>query len=837
MKLTVNPFGVDSMKTKLPEHGPLVLTGAKTHLDARYLRVVLLALVLIVVAPCLAVAQAKGKAARKQAAAGRKPAASSGGEQDAAATQPLPTNELIEQKPSWVAQQWERLSPRQKQMVEDGFLDVTVYNGWQGNAVDPTGVADSTAALNEAIGVGRDFDLTLYFPRGTYLASDTLNCRQTANIGFSGRKKTTITRSSRMHTCKLYGDRQTRPTIRLKDGAAGFGSPGSPKCVVAMWQQREPENLTDYRNGFPAGCYYAVIDGITIDCGRNPGAVGLFYKGAQGSVVANVKIIATHAYAGLEGGSWATGGVYGLEVEGGQYGVLIDGNPPCYVGLTLKNQTKSAMNFTGGAGPVTVCGFQIEGTAVPVLTLPTGGRFDSSVHGNLILMDGTIALSGGGTAIDNTAGKNVYLENVYFRGASAAIRSGDEKPVGCEGDWTHLTQCRYCNKNTKSTGSGWNVRCPSDCLIDGQVTKETGLRMDSAAPPVDLVARHLWGRIPEYGDGDPEVKNAVRDLGLDNTGSKPVTAALQAAIDRYEKILLPKGRYLIDGTIKLKANTKLLGASPNNTLLEVSQEWKPKTETPVLDTEDAADGTAVLSCMYIQYPVAPVGTYNFNLLTWRVGRQSVVKEVAARYGDWLNAEKSPGYALSRYRIKGSGGGRWYSSIHECKISSNNPDFHLLTIENTTEPLTLYHYGGIHSLGGDQTVIRDARNVRFIGYNLEPKPNNIFHVINSRNIGFYGFGNTTVRAPDTALVRLTNCQDVLCAMFAQPKNLESTNTHAFQFFESAGGKSAGIGIAGDRVLCVYRKGQFAYPDWAPSASAPSATASGPKKGPSPPTRNH
>jgi len=722
---------------------------------------------------------------------------------------------FVTEKPPWIEERWDRLSPKQREMIEVGILDVTVYDGWAGNAVDPTGKRDSTKALNHAVMVGRDYDLVAYFPGGTYLLSDMLNCRQKAYVRYQKRKGTTISQGSRHHTCKLYGDRARRPVIKLKDGAARFGDPADPQCVIAMWKQRMPENKSDYRNGHPAAHYYAMLDGITIDCGRNPGAIGLFHKGAQGGMVTGVKIIATHAYAGFEGGTWACGGVYDLTVQGGRYGILIHGNPACYVGLTLLDQSEAALKFGGGAGAVTVCGFRIRQASGPVVTLPGQGVFRGSANGNLILMDGSIELAGSGTAIDNVVGKNLCIENVYVRGADAVVKSGADAPLaGANGGWTHVAGYAHCNRTAETGKSSRDKQThPSDNLIDGRVTKKHSPKLSrAAAPPADLITRHLWGKIPEYGDGDPAIKNAVRELGLDNTGKTSVRAALQAAIDKHEKILLPKGQYLLDGTITLRAHTKLLGVSPNNVVFLTDENWQPAGETPILTTENAPDGTAVLGNVIVRFKASPPGTYPFNVLTWRVGRRSVLRQVVGDCADWMDVtdEKTVGCPVSSFRIRDGGGGRWYSSIHEHKYETKHADYHILAVEGTRQPLTFYNYGGIHSRStGDQALIRNAQNVRFIGYNLEPPGhNNVYHAINSRNLGFYGFGNTAVPHMGLALVRLTDCEDVRCAMFAQGKHLRSNNNDAYQVLEVRGGKQQSI--TGDRILCLYERGEFRFP---------------------------
>lgn len=58
--------------------------------------------------------------------------------------------------------------------VKAGYLDATLYDGWNGNTVDPNGTRDSTAALQKALQDGYDYAFAVYLPAGTYLVSDTL---------------------------------------------------------------------------------------------------------------------------------------------------------------------------------------------------------------------------------------------------------------------------------------------------------------------------------------------------------------------------------------------------------------------------------------------------------------------------------------------------------------------------------------------------------------------------------------------------------------------------------------------------------------------------------------
>ena len=59
----------------------------------------------------------------------------------------------------WIAQK--RLQGNA--LLKKGLLDVTLYDGWEGNAVDPTGARDSTKALQQAINDARDHALVVFF--------------------------------------------------------------------------------------------------------------------------------------------------------------------------------------------------------------------------------------------------------------------------------------------------------------------------------------------------------------------------------------------------------------------------------------------------------------------------------------------------------------------------------------------------------------------------------------------------------------------------------------------------------------------------------------------------
>jgi hypothetical protein len=94
----------------------------------------------------------------------------------------LPSSPLWAAAPDWAPAHVKATGQADSPLLKLGVLDVTLYNGWEGHAVDPTGEKDSTKALQKAIEDARDSALVVFFPSGTYKVSDTLNCMKKAWI-------------------------------------------------------------------------------------------------------------------------------------------------------------------------------------------------------------------------------------------------------------------------------------------------------------------------------------------------------------------------------------------------------------------------------------------------------------------------------------------------------------------------------------------------------------------------------------------------------------------------------------------------------------------------------
>lgn len=368
-------------------------------------------------------------------------------------------------------------------LFKQGYLDVTLYNGWKenenstANPVDKTGVKDSTVALQKALDDAVDYRLTAYFPVGTYKVSDTLHFVKKYGGGLLHRFSTT-----------LVGERKgdQRAIIRLKNNANGFteefSKPSQYKPVFDVWRKRHPvsfataanklcnkmfcgplDEVCENKDGSIKECvpgdtvklnsqystgFLQRIQGIEINIGSgNKGAVGLRFSAAQDSHIEDVRIVAKDSFAGFYGlPSRTSAGAVNIEVRGGKYGVYI----PNYnagsviVGAVFRNQSIAAIH-TEGFVPLSVVGFNIEKEASPALDLMDTKSERGGHRGTVSLIDGRVRVRKGGVAFKNNtspAGKNLYIRNVYVKGTDELVVSGDRAPItgGGSGSRSRSTQ-------------------------------------------------------------------------------------------------------------------------------------------------------------------------------------------------------------------------------------------------------------------------------------------------------------------------------------------------------------------------------------------------------------
>src|SRR6185312_5923825 len=170
-------------------------------------------------------------------------------------------------------------------------------------------------------------------------------------------------------------------------------------------------------------------------------------------------------------------------------------------------------------------------------------------------------------AIANTGGIDLLVQNVWIKGSGPLVQSGSQPPVMGSGSTDLVTE--YAYTDPAQTGANYAPATSYD-LIDGKQGQAgiAKVQMKAGAPPGDLVLRHLPGPLPWFDD--PGVVD-VTTLGADPTGKSDSTSAIQKAVDQSfghgDAAFLPRGNYLVSGTITLHPDTRLFGVpGPKSTL-------------------------------------------------------------------------------------------------------------------------------------------------------------------------------------------------------------------------------------------------------------------------------
>jgi len=637
----------------------------------------------------------------------------------------------------------EKIGATAKRLFKLGLLDVTLYDGWEGNAVDPTGRKDSTVGLQKALDDAYDYQLAVFLPAGTYLVSDTLHAVKKRS------------RFATWHTTAIVGSRKgARPMLRLAPNAPGFNDPKKPKPILWMWTNREgynrgfgaPAREFNPSNQAAAMGFVQSIANVAFDCNGtrgNAGAIGLRFAGAQASHIHDVNVIATGAFAGIyDIPSRSSAGAANVEVVGGRYGLYLEsGASSAIVGARLRDQTEAAV-YTTQFPPIAMVGFHISKTEGPVITVQPSSW--STAANTISLMDGVIELAKGGPAFANPEAKNFYIRNVYVKGTDELVKTQDEL-VGGRGEWKRIAEYAHVDGRTFPDDPPYeygDCKFASHAVVDGAVAKKSIVRIESnaPAPPEDLVSRHLWTKLPSFEDPDCVVLTEVS--GADGSDDADDWAAFQKAVGKHDKVFMPKGQFRLGRTLTLRAKTQLFAINAAMTRIASHPDWKPTKEVTIVETVDDAQATTFLGNVMLGFQCLQKEHDWWNLLHWRAGRRSMTLGVTERYGAEGSYERNQksrdANPHSLFKISGNGGGRWYFWGVDWSGPNQHPGYRHLFIDGTREPLWFYGCNLEKGLGITRAEIRNAKNVRIFSVKIETsRP--IFKIHDSANIGIFSSG--------------------------------------------------------------------------------------------------
>ena len=609
-----------------------------------------------------------------------------------------------------------------RRLAEIGYVDVTA----EPFLADSSGKKDCTEALQQAISYARDHQMVCFFPTGEYKVSDTLNCEQYRPMCGDGRRKGT-----RDYPCVLVGSRRgrQRPKIVLTPHSAGYNDPNRPKYVVHFWSPGMGTE-TPIHQPQPNISMNQMLVGIDIVIGKdNPGTVAIRHRGAQGSGVQDCTIDATHGYCGLEGGCGSGGSHINVTVIGGRIGADLSPTQPAptITGFTLINQTETAL-ICSSRQTLCAVGLNIETeTSGPaIITRKQWGAH----HGQMCLVDSQIRFHkpGNNTAIE--AASSLYVDNVYIHGAQTLIKQPNKPPLHCKGlGWTHIRQyAGGVEERYRARKYGNRIfDYPAPIFVDGKRLNVPFLAdvASSQLPPANLQSRHVWNdQFPNWeSHGAVNVKD--EPYGAVGDGTTDDADSIQRAVDNNLIVFLPKGRYAVSKTIRLRPDTKLIGLHRcYSWLVPLSQPGgdfdEPKNPRPVVRTANDVKAETVLAFLGIRTLGDSSGAY---CLHWQAGQRSIFRGTnivfsfrAKPQGPARSIKPSGAAGLYNHPlvvIDGHGGGRWYN-FHQESSRGHGPDYRHLLIDGATEPLHMYQCNPEHARSDANMELRNARNVSVYG---------------------------------------------------------------------------------------------------------------------------
>jgi len=619
--------------------------------------------------------------------------------------------------------------------LDYGLVDVTEAP----YSADPTGIIDSTFALQSAITYAADHGLAVFIPLGTYLISDTLEADQiTKAYGDIKPNKPCIIIGG--------GNGEIQPKIVLAPNSNGFQNPNAPKNVIYIWTH----GADVFENPQPNINTNQIIRNIDIEIGEgNPGAIGIHHDGAQGSGIENVTVYAGDGYAGIFGLQAGGGGTHNVTVYGGMYGLDASSSlatAATVSGSTFIGQRKSAVIYNG-LETMSLVGADIvvpEGATGPAICLAG----TDATRGTMSIADTKIVFEKQeetNTAIGGN--RSVYLKDVWVQGANIIVQTSDGGSLdGLISGWRQVLE--YTHNVQPHKISNWDrAQFKHTSYIDGQptISDVVVLGRDEEPPPSDLQSRHIWYcsdlELATAANIRKAPYNAVGSVGVDDY------EALQSAIDENEIVFIPKGVFYTSKTLKLRPDTKLIGIGQISSIQALKTDGGDFCDEsnlqPLILSADDANAETVVAYLTLGADVTTKPN-NSAIIHWRSGRNSVIRTV-----NIIRPIKTVAPILAT----GNGGGRWYS----LKLINRTH------IEGTHEPLRMYQANpekglGQAGIGGvgeadypPHITIKDASNVTI--YGLKEEGINSLYVSDSDFINIFGYGGVATALEGTSLFNI------------------------------------------------------------------------------------
>ena len=363
---------------------------------------------------------------------------------------------------------------------------------------------------------------------------------------------------------RVIGYGETRPVFVLADNTPGYQQLGYMFFFAGGHMRPAPR--IDFQTGRPAepiagtvppnaqvpdanpGSFYSAMSNVDFEMGQgNPGAVAIRFHVAQHCYLAHMDFWIGSGLAALKDiGNEAED----LHFHGGQYGIVTIRPSPGWqftlLDSSFDGQSKAAI---------------------------------SEHEAGLTLINDTFSNVPQAIAIDPDFSEELWVARSRFEHISGpAVEFGNENNARTEINVEDI-DCRDVKVFARMRESGRTFTGPGESYVVKSFSH--GLTLKS---PSD------WGRIESsfeahaVGALPAPNTNAIRalppasewvnllSLGVKGDGVTDDTAAIQKAVDEHPAIYVPMGRYLVSGTIYLRADTALIGLHPSMTQFDLRDE-------------------------------------------------------------------------------------------------------------------------------------------------------------------------------------------------------------------------------------------------------------------------
>jgi hypothetical protein len=573
-----------------------------------------------------------------------------------------------------------------------------VYLTRQDFGVRGDGVADDSDALQRAIDRAQEtvHHGIVFVPEGRYRLTRTIHV-------WAG--------------IRLIGYGAHRPVFELAANTPGFQQ-GPDKDMLWFTDERTPEGqpIADASEF----TFFSAVSNIDFEIGAgNQAAVAIRFNVAQHSFVAHANFHLGSARAAIE---HAGNQAFDLHVEGGQYGIVTGKTSPAWQFLLMDSK--------------------FEGQKVAAISTHEAGM--TLVRDSFADMPVAVEIPPG--EVEQLYGRDLMMRNI----SEAVLKLGDTENVRNEVTLENV-RCEKV-KRFALQGAGYGSRVseaqfppwtlfatPSGGFVERRFTlgleigadgRERGMvEQQHEEVPLHGAASMLTSDIPTL----PAMRSwvNVRDLGAKGDGGTDDTAVLQQAIDQHQALYFPSGFYRLSGTLRLKANTVLIGLSPFTTQLVLADNdphfQGDGPETPLLFAPRG--GTNIVTGIGI---ATGNGNPRAAGVVWSAGAHSMLEDVdfwrgRSEYVKALEpaapvplpfAQRPPMQLDAQYPslwVKDGGGGVLRGIWSHAGTARAG-----LAIENTTTPGRIYQFSCEHHMR-NEVRIDHASNWRI--YDLQTEEEN------------------------------------------------------------------------------------------------------------------